>query len=276
MRTCALLPLVKNNIEPLMLLLKIELDNLYSFDNNTKCLYTAVAVMALYLGKRSLFEVEKCDVRYVMAYYSKMKDAARLRNPASTFDPSALLVKQCAKSLLSPTKASRFLYYVMITNADAVQDKVSNKSPLMFPGHVCVIEKYPSGRYYVYQSYINEYDLSGHYDKNGGSFVISKKLLEELFVELARLYEGNGIWTPKMSKLWKEFTHVDASQFEGFEFKGKSFFCYRQVPIKICAKRLVSMIDNANRLGDKSQVDVKSMDALQRLKETIASSNFSI
>lgn len=260
-----------------MLLLKRELNNEYTLDNVTKCLYTAVAVMTLYLGKKSLAEVDKCDVGHVKTYYSQMKESARTRNPNSSFDPSPILVKQCATSLLSPTKASRFLYYIMITNADAVEDTISGRPSKMFPGHVCVIEKYPSGRYYVYQSYINAYDLSGHYDKNGGSFVVSKKLLEGFFAELGNLYnESKGVWTEKMSSLWEEFTHVDASEFNGYRFKGLSFFCYRKVPIKTCAKRLVSMIDNASRLGDKSHVDQNSMTALNRLKETITASNFSV
>lgn len=265
-KVCAILPVIRSHIQYLMPLLKNELNGEYALNNATKCLYTAVAVMTIYLGKSSLQQVAKCDVDYVNSFYAQMKKSARARNPASEFDPSPLFIKHCAQSLLTSSKTTRYLYYVMITNA-YVTNPLTNKK-VLFPGHVFVIEKYPNGKYAIYQSYINEYDLNGHYDRNASSFSISHKALTQFFSALHNLYSV-GTWTPEMSEQWEKFTHVPGAKFEGHVFKGASFFCYRKVPIKSCVGKLSKMINGAVKQNTLSESVIKGLRHLNERLSTV-------
>lgn len=261
-KSCAMLPIIKSHIVTLMKVFKKELKDEYYMNDATKCLYTAVLIMSIYMGEYGLAHIQKCDVDHVQKYYREMREAARKKNPDSQFDPSALFVKECASSMFSSSKSSRYLYYVMTTNAQVSMKGAPNGATVQFPGHVCVIEKFPNGKYHLYQSYINHYDLDGHYNLNKGSFSIAQDTLKLIMNELLKLYE-TGIWTESTASAWKKFTHVDASEFIGRDFKGKSFFCYRKVPIKTCTNRLLGTLRRS--LKDK---DIDSDLALQIKKIT--------
>ena len=119
-KECALLPVIRTHLRDLLPLLKIETNNTYDLDSDyTKCLYTAVSVMMLYLGPKTALEnVNKCDTEHLKTYYNQMLNSARTRNPNSTFDPSPLLANNCIESLKTPEASSRHLYYIMISHAN--------------------------------------------------------------------------------------------------------------------------------------------------------------
>jgi len=265
------MPLVKDNLDVLMKLFKQELKGEYMMNDVTKCLYTSVLVMSIYMGQYGLSHIRKCDVDHVQTYYAQMKEAAQKRNPSSTFDPSVLFLKECTKSLMSNSVSSRYLYYIMMTNAMVTKTNDPNTKSIMFPGHVCVIEKFPNGKYHVYQSYINQYDLKGHYERNNGSYEITKTKLQKVFTEIENLY-SNGTWTQSTTTAWKTLTHVDGTEFEGCLFKGKSYFCYRKVPITTCTNRLLQAVRTAMR---NTSLDDQTKNDLQKLKTTIEQGVFS-
>jgi hypothetical protein len=235
-------------------------------DDPTKCLYTAVLVMSIYMGEFSLDHIKKCDVDHVQSYYREMREAARTRNPKSEFDPSPLFVKECKATMFSPSKSGRYLYYIMATNAD-VPLKDGDGSTILFPGHVCVVEKFPNGKYYLYQSYINNYDLDGHFQRNKGSFAVSIDTLRFVMNQIEDLYT-NGVWTSDTSKAWRLFTHVDGKDFEGRDFKGRSFFCYRKIPINTCTSRLMGVLKKAVEDGS---LDSATREDLAKLHDKLQS-----
>lgn len=269
-KQCALMPLIKDYVVPLMKLYKTELHDEYYLNNATKCLYTAVLVMALYMGENSLSEIKKCDVDHVQKFYKQMREAAQKRNSSSVFDPSAIFARDCRKNLFSKTTSHRYLYYIMLTNANVPLVSNSNGNTILFPGHVCVIEKFPNGRYHLYQSYINNYDLNGHFERNKGSFSVSEPTLRRIFDEIVSLYDG-GVWSAGTSLAWKQFTHVDGTEFDGREFKDRSFFCYRKIPIKTCTSRIKNTLSKAI----KNNFDQDTKQELEKLKTALHRDFFS-
>lgn len=228
----------------------------YGLNNPTKCLYTAVLVLSIYLGDYSLDHVHKCDVDHVQSYYREMQNAARVRNPKSIFDPSSILLKECERSIFSKV-SGRYLYYLMMTNAD-VSDGKSSQS---FPGHVCVLEKVATDQFYIYQSYINNYTLKDYYKMNNG-FVVSSELVKNIFTELKKLFSEQGVWTSDTSNMWKKFTMMSGKEFEGKSFKGVSFFCYRKIRIDTCSNRLSSILKKSLKDG---KIDLRSRVKLEKL-----------
>lgn len=255
-KTCGLIPIVIKYLDPLMSLMNIKFDGEYAMNDLTKCLYSAVLIMSIYMGHHSLTHIRKCDVDHVQKYYKEMQNAAKVKNPNSEFDPSILFLDECRRSILSRV-SSRYLYYVMITNAHVSSNTNSTAS---FPGHVCVIEKGVENEYYIYQSYINQYSLKEYYDNYGG-FKVTKETIKTIFDELYKLY-SDGKWTKSTTAMWKQFTKTDGSEFEGHVFKGNSFFCYRKVQINTCAAKLLDSINigiKDKRLPEETKESIKRL-----------------
>jgi hypothetical protein len=254
-KTCGLIPIVIKYLDPLMTLINNKFNGEYAMNDLTKCLYSAVLIMSIYMDHHSLTHIRKCDVDHVQKYYKEMQNTARSKNPNSDFDPSTLFLDECRRSILSKV-SSRYLYYVMITNAHVK----SNTSSASFPGHVCVIEKGVENDYYIYQSYINQYSLKDYYDNYGG-FKVTKDTIKTIFDELYKLY-SNGKWTTSTTLMWKQFTKTDGSEFEGHVFKGNSFFCYRKVQINTCASKL---LDTINKGMQDKRLSGETKDSIRQL-----------
>ena len=278
MSECALLPTVRTYIIPIMKMLKPYLNNEYFLDNSTKCLYTAVVVMTLYLGKYSLRHIKTCDVDNVRKRNKDIMDKVKSTNPNSTFNYSRDIAKDCISSIFDKNIKTRYLFYIMMTNSQVpkVQEKNDKAADtILFPGHVCVLERVPgtnssTTKYYVYQSYINNYDINGHFDRNNGSFSISEDNLRIVFNGIYNLYD-QGVWTEETTRAYKMLTHVDSADFEGRYFKDNSFFCYRKVPISTCMTRLRGIVKIAVS-PTNAELDAATKDDLKKLLTTLQAS----
>jgi len=235
---------------------------MYSLEDVTKCLNTAVVIMYLYIGDNARTYTQHCDTHNVIPRYEALIKRAQEHNPDSPFNPSALMLNECVKRVFAPSRV-RYIYYIMITDCNLVKP---DGSKILFPGHVCVLEKTKdtkARKFNLYQSYINQYDLNGHYERNHNSFVISEASLQYVFKELKALL--NGTWTPATTAMWKKFTHVDSPQFEGLLFKNHVHFCFRKVTTCSCEKHLVNVVNHSLQLKT-NQKDVTLLQQLQNLK----------
>lgn len=116
-----------------------------------------------------------------------------------------------------------------------------------FPGHVFVVEKIGGvNRYNLYQSYIDAYTLAGHAAFNK-SFSVSEKSMRGVAHGLLRLY-SEPCWSPASTAFWKHFAHVDASEFEGFQFSEQSFVCYRTAKTHNCVQRFRDFLRQKRRM----------------------------
>lgn len=109
-----------------------------------------------------------------------------------------------------------------------------------FPGHVYVIEKVwirpDRNRYNLYQSYINNYTLNGH-AQNNHSYSMSQAGAQRLVDNLEMMY-ASPAWDERYTRFWKQFTHVDTTRYEGYQFSQQSFFCYRKANTTNCTANL--------------------------------------
>lgn len=247
---CSLIELIKDNVTPVMSLLKQHIPD-YNFDEETKCLYTAVMVMALYLGRSASQITSECDVHNVNTKYDKF-----MKGLPAEVNPSVAFLSILKKDIFQ--RAGRFLYYIMITNEDVpVVDNPNNK--IMFPGHVMVIEK-QGGTFKIYQSYISVYTLKGAHQRNNNSFDLSPNLLRNLVDELIAMYTVHqGVWGVGMSAVWNRLTFTDATQFEGRVFSGFVNVCYRRVELASCAKMFKGMLSSTNNAQARDLVHKLSM-----------------
>lgn len=142
----------------------------------------------------------------------------------------------------------RTLYYVMLTSCSMPpgedRDRVEpprrtwRNSGRSFPGHVFVIEKVGGerNRYNVFQSYINEYTLSGHSIHNR-SFAMSEESVADIADGIHRMY-SEPVWSPETTAFWNRFTHVDTRDYEGYRLCDESFVCFRTADTSNCVYHL--------------------------------------
>lgn len=130
------------------------------------------------------------------------------------------------------------LYYILMNVAEMDCPVNKNKkgnyletllnnfqSTKTFPGHVFLLEKVPyinnngerSSKYFLYQSYINKYTLKDYLEKNGKTFEVSKEKILS-YIEGMRQLMIEPKWTKETSTFWKEFTHVNSSDFNECNF----------------------------------------------------------
>lgn len=263
---CNVMVFLKDYITPIFQVLTVELPEYHMNLRTTKCLNTSVMTMFLLLGNKGLKKSEYCSVQNIR----KRVNAQNLvrKDDISYFD-------ELIKDIFSKKEKHRHFYYIMITDGEMKKQLKSNSlstkaitsstksnnstslntsinsidstSEEYFPGHVFVIEKIPcenNNKYMLYQSYINEYDLKGHFDKNSSSMEISENKLKEILTMGTKQIFINSQWNTNISKYWKELTHVDASNFNGYNTDNLKF-CYQKIRVESCYKILKNFINYA-------------------------------
>lgn len=249
-------------------LMQIMTDHIQDYNMNlltTKCLNTAVTIWYLFLGQddTALKAVQYCDSRAVNERGISKKKKSRSGSWATDVLNPVVASERLGEELLSAVYATegscvtRRIFYVMMTDAtlklgrsDAEKQKQKQKQQrISFPGHVFVIEKVGRGgsdvaagsnRYNLFQSYISKYTLEGHAVFNK-SFAMSQETVDDVVRNIRRMY-AEPVWSKETTRFWKGFTHVDASEFEGYAFAGSSHLCYQSVNTTNCVSHLGSFL----------------------------------
>ena len=229
----------------------------------TKCLNTAVMMMHLVLGSgRALRRTLECDVEEVRAAsegpgggsahhrgaVALKTDAQATVQPASRRGMGAMELLR--RAVMTKDSGRRVLYYVMLTNGDmppvtreaVEQDAVRRARPghdggaLHFPGHVFVIERLPRDTFHLYQSYIDNYDMSAPATRAMGA-----ERMRAILDGLVYIATRGRVWDAECTRVWRDLTLVDASRYEGSSAEN-ILPCYRRVATTRCLGKLRSYV----------------------------------
>lgn len=204
---------------------------------STKCLNTSVLLWFLFLGKRHVDrDAKRCDVDRIMD-----------RGDASLHVLDALDL-----DVLSSRRrgsASTTLWFVLLT--EATLHTPANES-VYFPGHVFILERY-ADRYWIYQSYVDHYDLAHHvirWKSSTGSreaFRASKPNVIRILKLLRRVFTPDTLWDAECTREWQWFTGIDLSNLEGGASGRDIRLCVAKRSSKTCARRMRRFIDREVR-----------------------------
>lgn len=221
---CDLGYVIKDYVVPLIQLLSHDLKDYNMKMQTTKCLNTGVMLMLFMVGKKGLQITDYCDSVRVVQRHRAMKDS------------NTLILEALMKMLLNKSFKLRQVCYVLLSDG-YFKSAAGN---IYFPGHVFVLEKFwENGEIYfnIYQSYINEYDLKGHFDNMNGSVRLTYSDVAHLLKKLSYIVM-NDVWDTISTQYWKEITNVDASKFEGYTTTDNICTCFKSAPLKSCVNNI--------------------------------------
>jgi len=259
--------IIKDHIPAMMQLMTNHIRSYNMQLLTTKCLNTAVMMWYLFLGEQAdvMEAPEACDSKDVAE--AGIRERKRCRTPAewarSQSNPLAV-IRRLNDALLEPQEATRevedgrqvmkrTLFYVMLTSCkmrpgpERVDPRSWSNPTMSFPGHVFVIEKVGGdrNRYNVFQSYINQYTLSGHSTYNR-SFAMSEQTIRGIMQGIQRMY-SEPTWSSETTAFWNRFTHVDTREYEGYRFCENSFVCFRTADTSNCVRHLQTFLQKKLR-----------------------------
>lgn len=210
-------------------LLKLFLNDIgsYKLKHVTKCLTTAVLIMYLYIGQNAIDKLEHCNVPMILDRYKNTK-----------VNQNMSVIRNIKNNMFNLDK-ERKLYYFVLT--DGHMSKGVLRQPVYFPGHVMVIEKfftcdnkYPF--YYLYQSYINEYNLNDWFLRSGGSPIITMSKMRQLMSQFEYLLQSK-VWDTACEEFWSALTGLEkAETFIDCEIENKILLCSYVVTIDSCTQ----------------------------------------
>lgn len=246
---CDIAYILKHYIKPLLTLLNKDLTD-FGLYNETKCLNTAILLIIFLAGmKKGRFIIDYCDCE---------KTRQRHLNGQAQ---NHIIMGSMMKAIASKKFKLRQLYYIMIT--DGHFPKVDGNGSVYFPGHVFIIEKMrvkegEDPKYYIYQSYINQYTLNGHYEKMSNKVELS---YEQACYTLHRLSYilTKGIWDEICVKYWKEITHVESPEFLNTITKNNLFLCYQTASTKGCVQNIEKFIKQKKKLLEGNREENKEL-----------------
>jgi hypothetical protein len=248
-KQCDIGYIIKDYVKPIFQLITDDITDYNMRLLTTKCLNTAIVLSYCLLGPLGIKRAGYCDTQNVIDRHEK------------GIDNNRTILDNLKLDILDKTLPGRYIYYILITDAYFPYDN-SSKSEGFFCGHVLLLERIPNGEepfYYFYQSYINQYDFKGHYERNKGTLKMSwervKNILENLDYTIM-----NGKWDEKVVNFWKDFTFVDTNDIKGSNSKGKLFLCYRRTPATECVKYLEDYskekLDYINKIPREQMNDI--------------------
>ncbi len=243
--------ILKKYVKPLMQTLTVDVRDYYMKLLTTKCLNTAVMLSIFMLGKEKGISIANyCDTEKTRERHKQNKD-----------DNNSIIQSLRKDILYKNIKTHRYLYYILLTDGKFTFEDPS-KPYVFFPGHVFIIEKFPSHNgktpnYYFYQSYINEYDLEGHVRKNNNTLKLSYEKLQVIVEGLDYIMNVNK-WDEKCIEYWKLLTFVDSSYLKDSICKGNFFICTKKAKLYDCLahieKYTKEKLEEITPIKDKSKI----------------------
>lgn len=231
-RKCDIVYIIRKYVKPLMQTLTNDIKEYYMRLLTTKCLNSSVMLAIFMLGKEKGISIANyCDT-----------EKTRSRHKNNEDDNNEILYWFRKDILYKNIKSHRYFYYILLTDGKFPFEDV-NKPYAFFPGHVFIIEKFPSTsnnstpNFYFYQSYINEYDLDGHIKKNNNSLKLTYDKLKQIVEGLIYILNVTK-WDDKCVEYWKLLTFVDSSYLKDSICKGNFFLCVKKARVYDCLKHI--------------------------------------
>ena len=237
--------ILKDFVKPIMQCLTNDIKDYYMRLLVTKCLNQSVLMAYFMLGKKGIKLADACDTTKVQQRHEAGEDS------------NAILLESLKKDLLYKRCKYRYLYYILMTDAEFPHDDGNARN---FPGHVFIIEKIPNlngdPTFMFHQAYINAYDYKGHIKRNNNSLSMSYKQISDM-VEQINYVLLSPKWDSESVKYWKKITFVNTSNMLGANSGGKMFLCYRKARITDCVNRLETY--TTKKLQDISKLKVSEL-----------------
>jgi hypothetical protein len=255
-KNCDISNLIMKYLIPLMQLVSVEIPGYNMELRTTKCLNTAVMLTYILSDNEnknkndnnsknkseSLKKIEYCSVTNTNDRYDKLNtNELRIREKQTVFNK--------LKKDITETTDQRYFYYILITNntmekGDKIRDNSKYDNTQFFPGHVFIIDTdYDCDNkpiHKVYQSYINQYDLKGHYKHNNNNMNLQKNDINIVLDGIENIISGP-VWNEDSRKFWKNFTYVDTKKLLHYS-TDKFNLCYSRIKMDYCYTNLYHFI----------------------------------
>ena len=229
---CDLAYVLKDYVNPLIQLLTYDLRDYNMQFLTTKCLNTGVMLMLFMAGKKQGLQItEECDSALVTSRHRSKTD--------SNYD----ILNSLVERVLSKHFRFRQVYYILMTDGYFTRQS-EQAEQVYFPGHVFILEKVKEGPtiyFNFFQSYINEYDLKGHFDNMNGSVRLSYEDAAVMMKQISYVLMSD-IWDEKCTQYWYDITKVDASKFNGCTTTDNLFLCFRNISLKSCVENIQTYV----------------------------------
>ena len=259
---CDVTNIIMKYLEPLMQICSATMSDYNMQMKTTKCLNTAVMLTYILGGSDKLKTVEYCEVSKINKRYDKKNN--KLQHKLKIFN-------ELKKDLTKKDNNKRYFYYILMTNNDMEKsDMLGNSASTTqsFPGHVFIIDKFPDcnnnePNYNVYQSYINQYDLKGHYKKNKNSMKVQNNDINFVLNGIFNIV-SNPVWNKDAIKFWNDFTFVETNNLLNYK-TDKINLCYSKISIEDCYKEFYRFSYNKalnlyNELTTNNTLNLKKYD----------------
>ena len=259
---CDVTNIIMKYLEPLMQICSATMSDYNMQMKTTKCLNTAVMLTYMLGGSDKLKTVEYCEVSKINKRYDKKNN--KLQHKLKIFN-------ELKKDLTKKDNNKRYFYYILMTNNDMEKsDMLGNSASTTqsFPGHVFIIDKFPDcnnnePNYNVYQSYINQYDLKGHYKKNKNSMKVQNNDINFVLNGIFNIV-SNPVWNKDAIKFWNDFTFVETNNLLNYK-TDKINLCYSKISIEDCYKEFYRFSYNKalnlyNELTTNNSLNLKKYD----------------
>ena len=214
-------------VNPLMQTLTNDIRDYYMRFLTTKCLNTAVMLAVFMLGKDKGIEVANyCDTHQTRERHQRGDDS------------NDIIVQNLRRGVLSRNFKKRQFYYILLTDGHFPYEE-EGRQAAFFPGHVFIIEKIspkvPGDPpiYYIYQSYINQYDLKKHRSMNK-TLKLSMNKLNTILSGLDYILNKADVWDEECVRYWKELTFIDTSNLLNSTCKGNIYLCIKNESLDDC------------------------------------------
>lgn len=245
---CNVTTLILKYLVPIFQYLSIEMKDYNMKLKTTKCLNTAVMLVYILGSQKDIdTKVEYCDTENINKRYKKIKTIEKKR------EKKADILNKLEKDLLTENIRYRYFYYILMTHTKMTKGE---KKDGWFPGHVFIIEKSKDCqkklRYKIFQSYINQYDLDGHYKRNNNSMEIKNNNIKSIVTGMKNILLKKK-WNSNAVKFWNQLCYVDTSDIKGYDTDNINL-CYKKIKIENCYKNLLKFTEKA-RKNIKSNID---------------------
>lgn len=263
-KSCELVKLISKYYDALINVLSIELSDYYVIDvtNVTKCLNTSIIIIYLLFRRRlGVHRMKYCDTT---------NTRERIERGVDNFERN---IRKFEQQLFSNRKTSStsIFFYVMLTDSHEFvypsRHSMSSKKGPYFPGHTFLIEKHPTNKFTIYQSYINEFDLHTFMSSNG-CIILTNDQVKDMVSTITHMCDHNGghEWDIHVNEQWKRLTGVDGTKFMGVKMKGVHF-CYKRFTTKQALKNINSSLTHLIRNHRvQSNLDPETHKKLEELK----------
>lgn len=255
---CDVTNLIIRYLEPLIQLLSGTMKEYNMMMKTTKCLNTAVMLTYILGGSDKLKDVEYCEVSKINKRYDKKLNKSEYKKA---------VFNKLQKDLSKKNIKKRYFYYILMTNNNMNRSNIlpqDASESQFFPGHVFIIDKFPVcksdvSKFNIYQSYINQYDLKGHFKRNNNSMRLKNNDISFLLSGIENII-SKGVWNENAVKFWQEFTYVDTTNLINYK-TNKINLCYSKIRIDYCYKEFYKFINKKIRELSK---DIKNNTNLNR------------